>query len=80
MLVMKKKLHLTPGNRKKSQANIGYENNRKSTDEDDREQARMKTTETGYNEGPKEDINDTAGLRSESGKKTLGKESGNKKS
>ena len=47
-------------------------------DQDDRENKRMQPTKTGDNEGPKENKDDTEGLRSESGGKSLGKESGNK--
>jgi hypothetical protein len=61
----------------KEQDNIGYENTEVRTDQDTKENARTETTDTGNNEGPKEDKNDTAGLRSESGKKSIGKESGN---
>ena len=61
----------------KDQENIGYENTEVRNDQDDRENKRMQPTETGQGEGAKENENDTEGLRSESGKKSLGKESGN---
>jgi hypothetical protein len=62
---------------KDGQDNIGYENTEVRTDQDTRENARTETTDTGHNEGPAEDNKDRAGLRSESGKKSTGKESGN---
>ncbi len=76
---MKKKLQQTEGDKKETQDNIGYENTKKSNNQDDKEQARMQTTDTGHDEGPKEDKDDTVGLRSESGSKTQGKVSGNRK-
>jgi hypothetical protein len=63
---------------KDDQDNIGYENTETRNDQDDRENNRTQTTDTGHGEGPKENEADTGGLRSESGKKSLGKESGNK--
>ncbi|MEJ7736015.1 MAG: hypothetical protein WKF97_01200 [Chitinophagaceae bacterium] len=60
------------------QDNIGYENTEVRSDRDDKENGRLETTETGLDEGPQEKEEDNAGLRSESGKKSLGKESGNK--
>ena len=60
------------------QDNIGYENTEVRADRDDVEENRPETTDTGHGEGPKEKKDDNAGLRSESGKKSLGKESGNK--
>jgi|GEM_PF-5391503 len=62
----------------KQQDNIGYENTEIRNDEDDKENKRMEPAETGNNEGPVENKDDTEGLRSESGGKSLGKESGNK--
>lgn len=63
---------------KNDQENIGYENTEIRNDQDDRENKRMQTTDTGHYEGAKENEDDKAGLRSESGKKSLGKELGNK--
>ncbi|MEJ7766296.1 MAG: hypothetical protein WKF89_00690 [Chitinophagaceae bacterium] len=59
------------------QDNIGYENTEVRAGRDDVEESRTETTDTGNDEGPEEKKDDNAGLRSESGKKTLGKESGN---
>ena len=61
----------------KSQDNIGYENTETSNDSDVKELNRTQATNTGHGEGPKENKNDTEGLRWESGKKSLGKKSGN---
>lgn len=75
-----KKDSTTPKNDKnKSQANIGYENTQTGNDGDDRENKRMQPSTTGKGEGPKEKDDETAGLRSESGSKTLGKNPGDKK-
>ena len=60
------------------QDNMGYENTNVRNDRDDKEINRVQTTETGHGEGPEEKEDDSAGLRSESGKKSLGKETGNK--
>lgn len=60
------------------QDNLGYENTTTRTDTDKKENTRAETTETGNDEGPTEHKDDTAGLRSESGKKSMGKEQGNK--
>ena len=62
----------------KKQDNIGYENTQTRNDQDTHENKRMKPAKTGSDEGPKENEKDTEGLRSESGKKSLGKKSGNK--
>jgi hypothetical protein len=59
------------------QDNIGYENTEVRNDQDNRENERVETTDTGHGEGAREDENDTGGLRSESGKKSMGKTSGN---
>ena len=59
------------------QDNIGYENTEVRASQDDVEEARPETTDTGKGEGPEEKKNDNAGLRSESGSKALGKESDN---
>ena len=64
--------------KKNVQDNMGYENTKKRNDSDDREIDRVETTETGNNEGPTENEDDSAGLRSESGSKTRAGESGNK--
>jgi hypothetical protein len=61
------------------QDNIGYENTEVRAGQDDVEENRPETTDTGHNEGPKEKKDDNAGLRSESGSKSLGKESDNLK-
>jgi len=76
---MKKNSNTPADDKNKPQANIGYENTQTRNDGDDRENKRMKPATTGMGEGPKEKEDDTAGLRSESGSKTLGKKSGNKK-
>ena len=64
------------------QDNIGYENTEIRANEDDKENDRMQTTDTNNGDGNKpeadtgkdfDDSNET-GLRSESGKKTMGKE------
>jgi hypothetical protein len=75
---MKKNTRTPAGTKQKPQSNIGYENTKKTTNSDDRENNRVKTTKTGHGEGPKENEDDTEGLRSESGSKSLGKQSGNK--
>lgn len=59
------------------QDNIGYENTEIRAGQDNVEEDRPEDTETGQGEGPKEKKDDNAGLRSESGAKTLGKESDN---
>jgi len=59
------------------QDNIGYENTEVRNNQDDQENNRLQTTETGNSEGPEEKPNDSAGLRSESGKKSMASESGN---
>lgn len=59
------------------QDNIGYENTEIRNDQDDKEINRLQTTETGNNEGPEENKNDSAGLRSESGSKSTASESEN---
>ena len=62
----------------KQQDNIGYENTEVRNDQDDRENKRMQPAKTGDSEGLVENKDDTEGLRSESGGKSLGKKSGNK--
>lgn len=59
------------------QDNIGYENTEVRASQDDVEENRPETTDTEKDKGPKEKKEDNAGLRSESGSKTLGKESDN---
>ena len=60
------------------QSNIGYENTKWSNDRDDLPMDRVQSTDTGQDEGPVENKNDSAGLRSESGSKSMAGESGNK--
>lgn len=59
------------------QSNIGYENTTERNDQDEKPNDRSETTDTGHHEGPVENKDDSAGLRSESGKKSKGGESGN---
>ena len=59
------------------QDNIGYENTTTRNNQDDEENNRLETTDTGHGEGPVENKDDSAGLRSESGKKTYASESDN---
>ena len=64
------------------QDNIGYENTEVRTDQDNKENDRTQTTDTGIGEGNKPpadtdksfDATNESGLRSESGKKTQARE------
>ncbi len=58
---------------KDKQSNIGYENTKTRNDGDEKETARVSTSEPGTDNSP---TDDDAGLRSESGSKTQGQESG----
>jgi hypothetical protein len=59
------------------QDNMGYENTTTRNNQDDLENDRLETTDTGHSEGPEENKDDSAGLRSESGKKSRASESDN---
>jgi hypothetical protein len=61
-----KKEKSNPAN-SKDQVNMGYENTKKRANRDDQLDDRLETTETGFNEGPEEKKEDSAGLRAESG-------------
>ena len=61
----------------KSQANIGYENTEVRTDTDKMEDTKAEPTKVTGKKQPVEDEEDNAGLRAESGKKTVAKKEGN---
>lgn len=61
----------------KSQANIGYENTEVRTDTDKMEDTKAEPAKVTGKKQPVEDKEDNAGLRSESGKKTVAKKEGN---
>ena len=61
----------------KSQTNIGYENTEVRTDTDKTEDTKAQPTKVTGKKTPVENKKDSAGLRSESGKKTTAKKSGN---
>lgn len=61
----------------KTQSNIGYENTEVRTDTDKMENAKEEPAKVTGKKQPVENKADNAGLRSESGKKTTAKKSGN---
>jgi hypothetical protein len=61
----------------KSQANMGYENTEVRTDTDKMEATKAEPTNVTGEKQPVENEEDNAGLRSESGKKTVAKKEGN---
>ena len=67
----------TDSSEDKSQSNIGYENTEVRTDRDDMENTKAQPSKPTGKKAPVEDKNDSAGLRSESGKKTVAKKKGN---
>ncbi|MEO6914813.1 MAG: hypothetical protein ABI151_03455 [Chitinophagaceae bacterium] len=74
---MKKKPAASPDSKEKSQINIGYENTEVRTDTDKMEDTRAQTTKVTGKKALVENKKDSAGLRSESGKKTMAKKAGN---
>ena len=57
-----------------TQSNMGYENTEVRTDRDDMENTKAQPSAPTGKKEPVENKDDSAGLRSESGKKTLGNE------
>ena len=61
----------------KAQSNIGYENTEVRTDRDDMENTKAQPSKPSGKKAPVENKDDSAGLRAESGKKTVAKKEGN---
>lgn len=61
----------------KSQTNMGYENTEVRTDTDTKENTKVEPTKVTGQKAPVENEKDSAGLRAESGKKTVAKKTGN---
>ena len=60
-----------------SQTNMGYENTEVRTDTDKKEDTKAQPAKVSGEKTPVENKKDSAGLRSESGKKTTAKKDGN---